>query len=251
MAEKPLMLYATFRVRYLKKLYAFALCSLLYAIPAFALTDEQKAARIAFVSEFIRELSAAQELREILAKSSTLDITGPSEIAIILRNSTQASSELGTTRRLLADDQHDPAVDDIRVRLQKTYEQKLTMNQEIIEDATKLLVGGRSDEERNIDYDALANKVSEFNSRNDELDEMIFDMSKDVGVILLDDRETERGLLDHLIVTKAERQKMAKTIEASFKSSRGDKDRDYSTSAAWLIHDEFLKSKFKSADDPR
>ena len=86
--------------------------------------------------------------------------------------------------------------------LRKIYEQKLAMNQEIIEDAKALLVGATSDTERNIDYDALATKVSELTSRNDELDEAIFDLSKDVGVSLIDDRQNERGLLDHLIVAK-------------------------------------------------
>jgi len=223
---------------------------LLCAQPAFALTDEQKAARIGFVSEFIRELSAAQELRELLAKSSALDISGPPEISLILRNSTQASSELGTTRRLLNEDQLDPAVDDIRVRLKKIYEQKLAMNQGIIEDAKRLLVSDRSDEERNIDYDALATKVSEFNLLNDELDESILEISRDVGVSLLDDKENERGLLDHLVLPKANRQQITKEIETTFRSSRGEKDKNSITSAAWLLHDEFLKSKFKSADDP-
>jgi hypothetical protein len=43
---------------YLQKLYIVGLFRVLYAQPAFALADEQKAARIAFVNEFIRELSA-------------------------------------------------------------------------------------------------------------------------------------------------------------------------------------------------
>ena len=234
----------------MKKLFVIALFSLLYVQPAFALTDEQKAARIAFVNEFVRELSVAQQLRELLEKNSALDISGPSEISNILRTSTQALSELKTTKRLLDEDQLDPATDTIRVDLRKIYEQKLAMNQEIIEDAKALLVGATSDTERNIDYDALATKVSELTSRNDELDEAIFDLSKDVGVSLIDDRQNERGLLDHLIVAKTERQQIAKTIETSFRSSRGEKDKNYTTSAAWLIHDEFVNSKYKSADDP-
>jgi hypothetical protein len=220
------------------------------AQPAFALTDEQKAARISFANEFIRELAVAQQLREIFEKNRALNISGPPEISTILRTSSQASSELGTIRRLLDGDRLDPADDNIRVELHKIYEQKLAMNQEIIEDAKALLVRDTSDTERIIDYDAFATKVSELTSRNDELDEVILEISKGVGIMLIDDRENERSLLDHLILTKAVRQQMAKAIEASFKSSRGDKDKNYSTSAAWLLHDEFLKSKYKSADDP-
>jgi hypothetical protein len=98
----------------LKKLYVFALCSALSAQPAFALTDEQKAARIALANEFVRELSAAQQVREILENNSALDISGTDQSSIILRASGQVSSELGTTRRMLDEGQLDPAMDAVR-----------------------------------------------------------------------------------------------------------------------------------------
>jgi hypothetical protein len=56
--------------------------------------------------------------------------------------------------------------------------------------------------------------------------------------------------MDYFILIKPQREAMIKSIETEFKSTADNKKHNYSTKAAWLIHDAVLKGPRKSGDEP-
>jgi hypothetical protein len=233
-----------------KTLCLVALCSVFLVRPALALGDHQKGARIAFANEFIRELSSEQRIREIFSKEHASDASASDQMSTIIRASTQTSSELDTNIHMLDKIELDPQLDAARTDLQNAYKKQIAIHHEIIADAQLFLNGVTNGPKSNVKYDAIVSHIPELIAQNNHLDEIIFNASQAVALGLIDDRPNRNGLLDHLILTKQQREVMIKSIETEFKSTTNNKNQNYSTRAAWLIHDAVLKGPRKSADDP-
>jgi hypothetical protein len=234
-----------------KALWAVALCvAVLIVYPAFALTDAEKAARVTFADEFIRELSSTQQTREDFIKQHANDVSNADLMATTIRTATRASLELRTTINFLGTTQLDPEMDFVRTNLQELYGRKLAIQTEIITTAKIFYTASISGPKPDVDYAAMATHMPELTAQNDQLDKIIFDATKIVALSLVDDKPNKAGTLDHLILTKSKRQTMLKSIEILFASTGNSKDQNYTTSAAWLLHDFLSQGNRKSADEP-
>jgi hypothetical protein len=233
-----------------KTLSLVALCSVFLVHAALALGDHQKSARIAFANEFIRELSSAQRMRESFTKEHAVNASASDKMSTIIRASTQTSLELDTNVQMLDKIELDPQLDAARTDLQNAYKQQISIHHEIVADAQLLLSEVTNGPKSDVKYDSIVSHIPELIAQNNHLDEIIFNASQAVALGLIDDKPNKNGLLDHLILTKQQREAMIKSIETQFKSATNNKNENYSTRAAWLIHDEVLKGTRKSADDP-
>lgn len=227
-------------------LYAFLFVIALIGNEAFATpADEDKPARVAFAQEFIREMASIEQVRDTYAKEHREDKTFPQQMATMIRTGTRMKLELQANINILEKMVLRPPFDVFITNLQKIYDRKITIQDELISASTQLLSGPKPD----VDYDAMAAHAPELTAQDEYLDKIIFETSPAVFLCLVDERADSQGHASHLIITSAQRKQMIGKINTLFGSKLNDKNPTYTTSAAWIIRAGLLK-EYKSSDDP-
>jgi hypothetical protein len=211
-----------------------------------AAADDDKAARIEFVNEFIRELVSIQGVRDGFAKDHIQDKTPTDQMATIIRTSTRMNLELEADINMLQGIKLSEPFSKFRDYLQDIYKQKQEINTEFISTASQFMVAAPKP---GVDYEALAAYMPQLTAKDGYLDKIIFDGSAGIFLSLVDMRADKEGHASHLIVTKDQRKQMIRRIETAFGSKLDDKDPTYIVNSAWIIR-EGLRKDYKSSDDP-
>lgn len=235
----------------MKKFRLISLFLMLISTPLLALSEAEKplseaekSARVTFANEFIRELYLTQKMRDTFERDHAEDHSNADTMRTMIRTSTRIKLELQANLAILAELHLDPFMDQMHTALVEINKQKIAVQEEIINTASVFISGPKP----NIDYDALLARTPQLTAKNDYLDEMTFDVGKLVSVSLIDMRPDSQGHASHLILSDDQRRRMLDTIETLFRSTADNKDKNYTTSAAWLVHDVVLARK--SSDDP-
>jgi hypothetical protein len=222
----------------------FSLAALAVLVSA-AAADDNKAARIEFVNEFIRELVSIQGVREGFAKDHAQDKTSTDQMMTIIRTATRMNLELKTNISVLQGINLGEPFTKFRDYLQDIYKQKQDINAEIISTASEFVKGPKP----SVDYGALAAYMPQLTAKDGYLDKIIFDESAGIFLSLVDMRADKEGHASHLVITKDQRKQMIRRIETAFGSKLDDKDPTYIVNSAWVIR-EGLRKDYKSSDDP-
>jgi hypothetical protein len=211
-----------------------------------AAADDDRAARIEFVNEFIRELITIQGVRDGFVKDHAQDKTSSDQMATFIRTSTRMNLELQANVNMLQGIKLGEQFSKCRDYLQDIYKQKQSINAEIISTASQFMVAAPKP---GVDYEALAAHLPQLTAKDGYLDKIIFDGSVGIFLALVDKRADKQGHASHLIITKDQRKQMIRQIEMAFGSKLDEKDQPYIISSAWLIR-EGLRKDYKSSDDP-
>ena len=85
---------------------------------------------------------------------------------------------------------------------------------------------------------------------SDYVDKMLFDASPGMFATLINNRANSKNQANHLVITRAQREQLLKTIQNYFgeKLSRSDADANSYVAIAQLFRDKL--NEFKCADDP-
>lgn len=205
--------------------------------------DTPETPHLAFVKEFIRELSAIEDIR---AKGQEdLKKDPKSTFANMIHSATLFKLELGSQIRMLGSMNLKDPFDTLIPNLAAFYEEKITVWDRMKEIGGEF-IGGPKD---GVDYQKLAAEVPELRARLEYLDQSIFQASTLVCMTLLDMKEDSKGHANHLIITKAERADLLDDLNVMFGKALNEKSPNYTVGAAQIIRD-FLKKDYKSADEP-
>lgn len=220
------------------------LCLIFIAVSGSIFAQDNKAARIAFVSEYLRELVIVKEIQENAKAESKEKDANP--LIDGIRNSARIKLALGYSIATLNDlklGESDARGRDLIVGL---YKEKIEAHDLLIELAKKFT--GKPDP--SVDYGELATQAPQITALLEGIDETLTTKGTPAAfAALVDTKEDSRGHVSHLIVTRAERDKMLEDINASF-GKQIDKKLErypYPLGAAWLLRS-YLR-KFKTADD--
>jgi hypothetical protein len=83
----------------------------------------------------------------------------------------------------------------------------------------------------------------------DYIDKTLFEATPVIFTTLIDMRPDSQGHASHLLITKAEREDLIKTIDTDFGPKLDDKNANFTISSAWVLK-AGLQKDFKSSDDP-
>ena len=149
----------------------FAICFLAIVVftcdAAFAAaTDDDRAARVAFVNEFIRELASTQQVRDTFAKEHGEDKSSAEQMATIIRTATRMNLELQTNINILQKITLRAPFNKFNTNLQQIYEQKQAIQEEIINTASQFMGGPKP----NVDYDAMAAHMPQLTAQDGYLE---------------------------------------------------------------------------------
>jgi hypothetical protein len=104
--------------------------------------------------------------------------------------------------------------------------------------------------EPDVNYGKLTARAPEITAQVEQIDKIIFTISKAMFFALVDDaRVGVDGKLHHLLLTKKDRTSMVQLIDKMFGSTLEDNNASRIVSAAWVIKYGLTRPNYKAADE--
>jgi hypothetical protein len=223
------------------------LLPLVFAIPAFAAPQKPQKTEtphLAFVTEYIRELAAIEDIRasgEKQLKQGKKDDVFSTAVYTSTRMQLELRSDIKMLNGMHLNDPFDFLIPDITA----FYEQKIELHQRLIDIGTAFLSGPKP----GVDYGRLAAEMPKIRATLDDVDHTLFQAAPSIFATLIDLKPDSKNHASHLIVTKAERQKLVEDLDQRFGTKLNLKDQNYTVGAASVLKAYFLKD-FKCSDEP-
>jgi hypothetical protein len=201
--------------------------------------------RIAFVTEYLRELSAQESIRDNAAKELDQGSTPEDQMASCIHSSTQLQLELNTDIGMLKGMQFAAPFDQLVPTIIELYKRKIDLHQQMIDICTAMIGGPKPD----VDYGKMVADMAQTRAFLDSMDETLFQASAMAWAILIDQRPDSKNHLSHLIITKAERTELLRYLDAGFGQKLDDKNANYLVGSAALLK-VLLTKNYRYADEP-
>jgi hypothetical protein len=220
------------------------LLSVVLAVPGLLRGDNKpETSHLAFVKEFVRELSAIEEIRAKAEQDNKNDPNGT--FPNIVHAATLFKLELGSQIRMLSGMNLNDPFETLIPSISDFYEEKIKLWDRMKEIGGNF-IGGPKD---GVDYQKLAAEVPELRARLEYMDQSIFQATPLVAALLIDMKEDSQHHANHLIITKAERAELLNSLDISFGKKLDEKEPNYTVGTAKVLRD-FLKKGFKCSDEP-
>jgi hypothetical protein len=197
-----------------------------------------------FVTEFIRELAAIENLRaapEQENKPDDQDNAFANAIYLSTRMQIELRSQIATLKTMRLNGSFDRLIPS----LIGFYERKVPLYGRFININTAFLGNPKPD----VDYGKLAAEVPKLRAELDFIDESLLRLTPLVFATLVDMKPDSQNHVSHLIITKADRAQLLTTLETAFGSKLDQKDPTFTVAAAVVLKAGLLKD-FKSSDEP-
>jgi hypothetical protein len=209
--------------------------------------ERPESPHLQFVTEYLRELAAMEEIRAKGEKELSTDDVHAKFRTMIYTN-TLVDLELHSQIRMLNGmSLHDP-YDTLIETITSIYEEKIEIWKRMSEIAALFL---EDDPKPGVDYSKVLVEMPQLRARLDYLDQTLFQTSPLVFSTLIDTTKTNsKGNVDRLIITKAERERLIDDIKTEFGPGVDAKDANYLVSAGSVVKSYLEKESFKSSDDP-
>ena len=201
---------------------------------------EPETPHLEFVTEYIRELGAIQNVREKGERELKED-PGP---ASAIHSSTLFQLELGFEIATLEDMRLNAPYDTLIPNITGFYEHKIALWKRISE-ISGALVGTPKP---GVDYAKLAAEMPEIRAKLDYIDQALFEGSALVAASLIDMKPDSKNHANHLIITKADKLTLIDRLENRFGDKLNLNDQNYTISTAQMLRS-FLKDH-KGSDEP-
>jgi hypothetical protein len=196
-----------------------------------------------FVTEYIRELAATQEVRD--SAENDLKQDPQAVFSNCIHSSTLMQLELESQVNQLKRMRLDDPFSDLIPNIIQFYQDKIELWRQMVDICSDFIGGPKP----NVDYDKLAAEMPKTRAKLDFIDKALFDATPAIFMTLIDSKPDSKGHASHLLITKAEREDLIKKINTDFGSKLDEKGANYTVSSAWVLK-EGLKKDFKSSDDP-
>ncbi len=201
-----------------------------------------------FVTEYIRELSAYEEIRvkgeqENAEAQKSGDGTDVFTSAIHTDTLFQLElrSEIAQLKSMRLNDPFDSLIPNIT----DFYAEKIKLWQQMSDISAAFLGGPKP----GVDYGQFAAEMPKLRANLDYIDQTLFQAVPVIFTTLIDMKPDSQGHTSHLIITKAERQDLIEKLDTDFGPKLDEKGQNYGVSAASVLKTYLLKD-FKSSDDP-
>ncbi len=207
-------------------------------------TNKPETSHLEFFKEYIRELAAVERIRAA-AEEENSKSTDDTRFTNAIHASSLFQLELGSQIRMLRGMNLRPPFEDLIPSITTFYERKIELWKRMTE-ISRAFVGGLKP---GVDYSKLGAEMPQVRAQLEYIDQALFEASPMVFATLIDEKPDSKNHVSHLIVTKAEREKLISDITTDFGPKLDQKDANYTVSAAKVLKDYLLKD-FKCSDEP-
>jgi hypothetical protein len=203
---------------------------------------------LVFVTEYVHQLVTNEDRRAEAEKDFNLaKQEAPSSVFLeAIHGSTRIQLELrdqiATLNRMHLSGQFDFLIPGIVA----FYEQKIKLHQQMI-DICSAFVGGPKP---GVDYDQLAIEMPKIRAEMEQTDHYLMDVIPAVFGTLVDLKADSKGHCSHLVITKAEKEKLVEDLTTGFGDKLDQKSPNFIVGSAQILNSGLTKKNFLSADDP-
>jgi hypothetical protein len=209
--------------------------------------EKSEASHLAFVTEYIRELAAVENIRDS-AKQELKDADEMEKLSSAIHVNTLFQLELQSEIGMLKAMRLNPPYNDIIPDIASLYDSKITVYKRLTS-IVRIILAGAGGPKPNVDYAGLAGEMPELRARLDYIDHTLFhDVTPLVFFTLVDPKPDSQNHVSHMIITKAERARLLKTLADEFGEKMDQKDQNFGVSSATVLRG-FLRER-KCSDDP-
>ncbi|MBZ5702573.1 MAG: hypothetical protein LAN84_12085 [Acidobacteriia bacterium] len=205
--------------------------------------EKPETSHLAFVTEYIRELSAIENIRE--SGEQELKEDPNSTFSNMIHSSTLFQLELGSQIKMLKGMRLKAPHDQLIPNITAFYERKILLWKRMAEIGSAFIGGPKP----GVDYSKLAAEMPEIRGQLDFIDHALFEASPWVFATLIDLKADSKGHASHLVITKEERAKLLDNLNTDFGTKMDAKVQNWTVSAASVLKGYLLKD-FKSSDEP-
>ena len=205
--------------------------------------NKRETPHLEFVTEYIRELAAIQDIRDA-AESEIRSKIRRRCFRTCGHSSTLMQLELGSQIGQLKGMRLDDPFSDLIPNIITFYQDKIELWQQMT-DICSAFVGGPNP---NVDYAKLAADMPKTRAKLDFIDKALFEATPAIFMTLIDSKPDSNGHASHLTITKA---------DARISSSRLTQTSDQSSRRRALLHgqrgmgfEKGLQKDFKCSDEP-
>lgn len=216
---------------------------LVVGAPSTVGAEKPETPHLVFVSEFIRELAAIENIRD--SGEQELKKDPNSTFSNMIHSSTLFQLELGSQVRMLKGMRLKPPFEQLISNITAFYERKILLWKRMAEIGSAFIGAPKP----GVDYSKLAAEVPEIRAQMEFIDHALFEASPGVFATLIDMKADSKGHASHLIITKEERAKLIDDLNTDFGAKLDAKDQNWTVSAASVLKSGLLKD-FKSSDEP-
>lgn len=207
--------------------------------------SKPETSHLAFVKEYIRELTADEDINVTAAKELSEAKTPDEQFSTGIYVSRSRQIELRSQIGMLKSMRLDPPYETLIPGLTAFYRQEIELNQSLIDLSSKFL----AEPKPGVDYQALAAKLPQLRAELEATQKAVFEATPLIFMVLIDMKADSQGHASHLIITKQEKSDLQGNLEILLKDQPEHGDHDYYISAAMVLRDAFLKG-YKCADEP-
>jgi hypothetical protein len=208
----------------------------------------EKAARIALVREFIREMEVLYSLQETAKKEIAEDGSTIGKLTTGIRVGTRTLFEMRESVSRLDMIGLDTRWGKFRDLLKSLHNQRMAAVGEMNQMSKAMLSGPAP----GVNYGAMTARAPELTAEVEQIDKSLFKMSQALFFALVDEGRVEAdGNLHHLILSQKDRADLIHTIDIDFGQSLDDsKNATSIVNAAWAIKYGLTRPIYKAADEP-
>jgi hypothetical protein len=217
--------------------------ALAMVVPSTFGVEKPETSHLAFVTEYIRELAAIENIRE--SGEQELKEDPNSTFSNMIHSSTLFQLELGSQIRMLRVMHLKAPHDYLIPNITAFYERKILLWKRMAEIGSAFIGGPKP----GVDYSKLGAEMPEIRGQMDFIDHALFEVSPGVFGTLIDLKADSKGHASHLIITKEERAKLLDSINTDFGTKLDAKVQNWTVSAAGVLEGYLLKD-FKCSDEP-
>jgi hypothetical protein len=199
-----------------------------------------------FVTEYIRELAAIEEIRAKGEEENNQDKKDDRlPFAGAVHASTLFQLELGSQVKMLKAMRLNAPFDELIPSITAFYERKILLWRRMGE-ISSAFIGGQKE---GVDYGKLAAEMPQIRGELDFIDQALFEATPSIFSTLIDMKADSKGHASHLIITKEEKAGLISKLGDSFGAKLDQKGQNYTVSAASVLRD-YLNKDFKCSDEP-
>jgi hypothetical protein len=219
--------------------------ALLSALSAYAARAEMvETPHLEFVKLYVSGLGAIENIRDAAEKELKRD-PDRQRIADCVHTMTQYELELSSQISAMRQVHINKPLDWLPGGLVDYNEKKLDLYRQYGDGCATMMQGPKP----NVDYGKIAASLPKIHAQIEFLDQGIFKAAPAVFMSLIQNKVNAQGGLDHLIVTKSERDDLVHQIKLAFGDKLNQKDQNWMVSAASVLEFYLEKKGYKCSDE--
>ena len=217
------------------------LFALLLWYPATASAAETS--RLAFVTEYVRELGVNEDMRAL----ATREIAEPTDKnAAMIRGSTRIVLELTDQIVMLKGMNLNEPFDGLPRDIAEFYDQKIMVHNQWIAMATAFLSGPKP----GVDYSAMMAEAPKLTATLEYIDRALLQATPLIFATLIDEEPDKDGHVSRLIITRAQRDGLVRSLQISFGKKLDLSDQNFTVESAAVLRDYLSRKGYKCSDEP-